>query len=183
MKIDGSEVRRIVDAAEGFLVAAAWAPDGTRLAYVRATPSVKLGFDEQIESYDLTNGHTQVILQNPGLSLEIAWRNNGALFYQLEEPVPNQRRFDLWSMQLDSKAAHSVGSRTKITSDVRLIDRISLTGDGKHMALLRTSEQTDAYIADLDAQGRKVTRSRRLTFDERDDAPLDSGQQSRFLCF
>ena len=53
MKIDGSEVRRIVDAAEGFLGPAAWAPDGTGLAYVRATPSVKLGFDEQIESYDL----------------------------------------------------------------------------------------------------------------------------------
>ena len=195
MKSDGTDARMIVDGGRGVLGPVAWAPDGTRLAYFRANPSggTATSWNEQIEVYDIGNGHTDVILQDNELLQEIAWLNDRRLIYSSVDPSPGQAifsmwqgSFSLWSVKLDSQTSHFAGSSTKIYSGPRAAgDRITLsvTGDSKRMALYRMSAQADVYIADLDKQSKKLKQMRRLTFDERNDSPFSWTPDSKAVFF
>jgi len=47
----------------------------------------------------------------------------------------------------------------------------SITADGKRLVYFRRSIEPDVYLADVQADGSKITNERQLTFDERSDMP------------
>lgn len=184
MRGDGSEARKIVNGRDWVLGPAAWSPDGMRLAYVRASPTTGSSrADTQIEVYDLTNGHSDVAFRASGLGDEIAWSRDGRLIYSLQDSGANASNFSLWSVKLDSKTAHAMGSSSKITGGERYVNRISVAQDGKRLTLLRDSWQFDVYVGELGGQGNRLKAIRRLTLDERDDYPYAWTADSRAVLF
>jgi len=169
MDATGDGARKVVDGRLDFFGPVAWAADGNRFAFARASPERAKG---QIETYELANGHTEVILAEEGLGQRIAWVPPGRLIYSLPEAQPNQSDANLWWVQLNSRNGRPTTMPARITNDREDIASLSVTSDGKHIALLRCSAQADIYyLAELESQGKRLSRLRRFTLDERQDFP------------
>ena len=182
---DGSNVRKIIDGGRESFGAVAWAPDAKQFAYIRTLNAPGPGPpNKQIEIYDLANQRHQVIYSEPRLGDAISWVNTTRLIYSLGELEPNQRDSNLWSIQLDPVAERILGSPIRITSDQAYIADISVAADGKRLALIRSSFQGDVYLADISAQGgRRLSKPRRFTLDERNDWPSSWTNDNKAILF
>ena len=186
MQADGSGARRLIDGGNDTFGAVAWAPDSRRFAYFRAPDGS--GSDRKgnrVEIYDLPSGHSEVILPEPRIGGAIAWLNSGRLIYTLGETEPNQGNSDSnpWWVQLDARTGRPSSPPVRIGSDHGDVAEISVTTDGKRMALLRSSYQSDAYLAELQDQGKRLSALRRFTLDDRSDFPSAWTADSQTVLF
>jgi Tol biopolymer transport system component len=60
---------------------------------------------------------------------------------------------------------------------------ISVTSDGKRMALLRSASQADVYLTEVEAWGRRLSTPRRFTRDDRQDIPSSWTPDGKSLLF
>lgn len=171
--------RKIIDAGDDHLAPVAWAPDGKRMAYFRFGDHAQ----PRIEVYDLANERSETILSNPALGGALAWVTATRLILSLREPQPEQDDFNLWWLQLDSSSGHASGPPKRITSDRGWTAAISVTSDGKRLALLRRASQADVYLSDIEAQGKRLSKPRRFTLDERQDFPFAWTLDSKAVLF
>ena len=183
LQVDENSAKKIPANGKDYFGPPAWAPDGKRFAYLRVRESPGQRMDCKIEVHDVMTGRSEAIFSEPRLLRDIAWINPGRLIYSLLETQPNQNVFNLWSVQLDSRTGRPLGSPSRITSDRTPTAGISVTGDGKRMALLRRSHQFDIYLADVEAHGRRLSTPRRLTLDERQDFPTAWTPDSKAVLF
>jgi hypothetical protein len=116
------------------------------------------GLGSRIDVFDATTGRGETILSDFRLSNAVAWPEAGRLIYALQEAPPNDANFNLWWVRLDSHTNRSAGPGTRITNDESPIADISVTSDGKRLALLRRDFQTDVYLAEVMAQGKQLER-------------------------
>jgi DNA-binding winged helix-turn-helix (wHTH) protein/Tol biopolymer transport system component len=188
LQVDENSARKIAANGKDYFGPLAWAPDGKRFAYVRTRESPGQRIDSKIEVYDVTNARSEAIFSEPRLLPDVAWINPERLIYSLLETQPSQNVFNLWSVQLDSRTGHPLGSPTRITSDRTPTAGISVTSNGKRMVLLRRSHQFDIYLAEVEAHGRRLSTPRpltlrRLTLDERQDFPTAWTPDSKAVLF
>jgi len=184
MQANGSGARKIVDGGNDAFGAVAWAPDSRRFAYFRAPdPSGLNRKGNRVEIYDLPSGHSEVILPEPRIGGAIAWLNSGRLIYTLGEAEPNQDDSNPWWVQLDARTGRPSSPPVRIGSDHGDVAEISVTTDGKRMALLRSSSQSDVYLAELQDQGKRLSAPRRFTLDDRSDFPSAWTADSQTVLF
>jgi Tol biopolymer transport system component len=186
MRADGGEARKIVGGTETEGIddfsPVAWASDGRRFAYVRTT-YISYTSTAKIEIADIGSRQTEVVLPKPGLGPSLTWTPSGRLIYSLQEPLPNRNDFNLWWVQLDARTAQPLGSGTRITSDRGWAAELSMTKDGKLLALRRWAPQEEVYVAELEAGGKRVGPSRRITLDERRNYPFSWTPDSEAVFF
>ena len=161
----------------------AWAPDGRRVAYVRTTYHPHSAEETKIEIAATSGGKIDDAVSTPGLGQALAWTNDNHLLYALHEPAPNQKDFNLWRIQLDSRSAHSIGPAIRLTNDRGLAAELSVTRDGKLLALRRKQYQVAVYLADLTEGGKRFSTPKRLTMDERGAMPFSWTPDSRAVIF
>ena len=113
----------------------------------------------------------------------IAWLNSGRLIYTLGEAEPNQDDSNPWWVQLDARTGRPSSPPVRIGSDHGDVAEISVTTDGKRMALLRSSYQSDVYLAELQDQGKRLSAPRRFTLDDRSDFPSAWTADSQTVLF
>ena len=184
IQTDGSHPQRVTGGTEpemedGFSPVA-WAPEGKRIAYVRTSAQ----YDEKkIEIADVTTREIRIVLSGTGLGPVLGWPHAKQLLCSLEEPKPNQNDFTLWSLDVDSRAGPGLGSGTRITSDRGEVAELSLTSDGKSLAVRRRIPQIDVYVAELTDGRKRLGAPRRLTLDERRDYPYSWTPDSKTVIF
>jgi dipeptidyl aminopeptidase/acylaminoacyl peptidase len=168
---DGGNARILLHGGKDDFGAVAWAPDGKRFTYVRMInlPS-SAEPKKRVEIYELATKQSTVVLSEPRLSNEVAWTTAGRLIYSLQEAPPNGGDFNVWWVQLDPRTFRPSSSPTRITNDRAFITSISADSEGKRIALFRRASQADVYIAEVEAQGKRLTIPRRFTLDERQDS-------------
>lgn len=175
---------KLVDGGGDHFGPIAWAPDGKRFATVRVpdrfTPS---GLGSRIEVFDATTGRGETILSDFRLGSAVAWPDPARMIYALQEDPPNESNFNLWWVRLNAHMRQPAGPATRITNDQTPIAGISVTSDGKRVALLRREFQQDVYLAEVQAQDRRVGPLRRFTLDDRDDWPSAWTPDSRAVLF
>jgi len=177
MQVDGDNARRLVSSNEDHLSRVAWAPDSKRFAFVATKTryyTSRNGPDSQIEVFDLSTERTTLIRQlgNRGLprgGAALGWMPNNELIYAMREPRPNQQDTNLWRQALDPETAQPRGQPERLTTGRNIAVQLSISQDGKRMALRRHAPQPDIYIADLKNHGKALGPLRRLTLDERLD--------------
>jgi Tol biopolymer transport system component len=178
MQADGNNVRKLVDGGDERFGPAAWSPDGKRFAYL------KVGHNpNQIDVYDVATGHSETIMSDPRLGREMEWVKSERLIYSLHEAQPNENYCNLWSVRLDDLTGRPSGLPVRITNDRTDTARISVTSDGKHMAVLRGTHHGDVYLAELEAKGERLGPLRRLTLDDRYDVPFAWTPDSKAVLF
>jgi len=183
IETDKNIATRIVDGGGDHFGPIAWSPDGKRFACVRMPDRFATGgLGQRIEVFDATTGQGETILSDFRLGEAVAWPESGRLIYVLQEAPPNDQNFNLWGVYLDSRTGRPNGPASRITNDQNLIADISVTRDGKRLALLRREYQTDVYLAELLAQG-KLSALRRFTLDDREDSPSTWTPDSKEVLF
>ena len=176
MQADGTEAHRIVGDGktdDEFFSPVAWAPDGRRVAYVRTTITLYNAAERRatrkIEVGDPSTGKFEVVLSDPRLESPLGWLNDNSLLYVLQQPAPSQNDFSLWRMRLHPKTGSSVGPGVQLMSGHGSVVQLSVTKDGKSVALRTREQQADVYVAELEAGGQRLTSPQRLTLDDRGD--------------
>jgi Tol biopolymer transport system component len=184
IETDKNIASKIVDGGGDHFGPIAWAPDGKRFACVRMPDRFStVGLGQRIEAFDAETGRGETILSDFRLGTAIAWPNSRRLIYALQEAPPNDQNFNLWWVSLDSHSARPSSSPTRITNDQSPIADISITSDGKRLALLRREFQTDVYLAEVLGQGKQLSALRRFTLDDRDDRPSAWTPDSKAVLF
>jgi Tol biopolymer transport system component len=168
MGANGEDAHRIVPAVKGYSVErVAWSPNGQRLATLRS----HRGYDEAVvESRDLQGGSATVILSDPQLR-NFCWASDGRIiFARLETPM--EASANIWEMQTNPSTMQPSGEPRRLTNWAGFIlQDLSPTADGKHIAFVRKADQSDVYVGDLEANGFRLNSTRRLTLDDRMDWP------------
>ena len=176
MAADGSRANKVLGSQEYSFGQIAWAPQGNRFMYARTRTryyTFRSGADTQIDIFDLHDRTTTVVQYEkerglPRGGAAVAWLPDGRLVYPRREPRPNQQDTNLWWVRLDPRTSQPVGNTTRLTSGHGIAVQLSITADGKRMALRKHAPQDDIFIADVGTNS-ELSRPQRLTLDERLD--------------
>jgi Tol biopolymer transport system component len=167
MGAQGENARRFLAGAEGESFNwPVWSPDGQRIAYVRYNGSRVF-----LESRDLRGGQLTTVLSDPRFALlSLWWFSNGRMIVTSVEH--NQNDTSLWEVRFDPKTSRQLSPPRLITKWAGFVAAVmNGTTDGKRLAFLKYSAQSDVYVGELGAGGRRLKIPQRLTFDERNDLP------------
>ncbi len=187
MGAQGQDPRKFVSGSDDdAFFGAAWSPDGQRIAYEkyhRAPDKLECS----LESRDLKGGPPTLLLSDPKLcdrNIKFLWLPDGRFLYTLLEPEMLGRYTNLWGIGVDAKTGELTSSPRRITNWAEVtVGALSTTADGKQLGISRTSSQADIYIGDLDANGWRVEKLRRMTLDERSDFPTAWTPDSKAVLF
>jgi eukaryotic-like serine/threonine-protein kinase len=184
---NGENPRKLVPAGEttGY-DEVVWSPRGGCIAYMKFHLSNN-AFTCGLEDRDLQGGAPVTILTDANLCQNpqgFWWAPDGRLVYSLAEPSPNQNDSNLWSIPVDVVTGRSQGAPAKLTNWAGFSFAYPTgNADGKKLAFLRTSYESDVYVGELEAGGKRLSPPRRLTLDERNDWPTAWTADSKAVVF
>jgi Tol biopolymer transport system component len=163
-----------------------WSPQGSRIAYLKVHQAVGT-FECALEDRDLQGGPAVLVMAGANLCQNpqgFWWAPDGRLIFALAEPYPNGNDSNLWEVRLDPRTGKPVNKPARITNWVGFsFASPTLSTDGRRLAFLKSSFQTNVYVAELKAGGAKLTTPRRLTLDDRNDWPCAWTGDSRSVVF
>ena len=166
---DGSNARRVVQAANGSSIASvAWSPNGRRLAYMRFVGSRYLaGNQYTLETADLSGGAPTVLKTSAQLVPALSWASDGSLLYAYRDD-PASERWDsgIWSVRVNEQSGKLEDRPRELTRGVGQIGGLSITADGKRLVLWRTNSQPGIFLTEIDPVTRRFKQPRRFTLDE-----------------
>jgi Tol biopolymer transport system component len=173
MRPDGSGARKVFDGgANTAFGGAEWSPDGQRLAYVKLQQTADAG-GMTIESRPLEGGPptTAITTAYPGILTDWSWSPDGRIIYAIADLVTNTCNF--WQTRVDTRTGEAIEKPRQLTnwSGFCMSDP-SFSGDGRRLSFLRSSVQSSVYLADIDAQGTRISTPQRLTLNEGRNDPI-----------
>ncbi|PYX46242.1 MAG: hypothetical protein DMG83_07910 [Acidobacteria bacterium] len=183
VRSDGEQPHKLTGGGDDVFGPPVWSPDGKRLAFMRGKFMAGMPFIRcQLETVNVATGETNTLLSMAGLRPTIAWTPDNRLIYSLGEAVPNQNDSNLWALKVDGEG-RAAGNAIRLTHGTGEASAISVTSDGKRLAYFRQAVEPDVYVADLDANGTRLSTPRRLTLDERADFPYSWTPDSKSVIF
>jgi Tol biopolymer transport system component len=180
MRANGEEPRALMNLEKRYeFRSPKWSPDGQRIVYLRKT----LGTTQSsIEARDVSNGATTVLLDEMGM-LDFWWTPDGRLIYS-QTAASEEATYDLWERRIDAKSLRSIGEPRRLTRWVgHSPGYVSISADGKRIVTTKGYAQSDVYVAELEANRRKLKPERRLTVDTRSDWPSSWTKDGKEILF
>jgi serine/threonine protein kinase/Tol biopolymer transport system component len=165
-----------------------WSPDGQRMAYFRfhQTPAK---WEEFLENRDLRGGPPTVILssgpwwQKGGLR-NFLWLPGGRVIYILGDNDLNGFSCNYWEILVNEQTGEPRSQPRQLTNWAGFcMQYMTVTADYKHIAYLRFSSQRSVEVADLDANGTRISNKRRLTTSEGNEYPMGWTSDSKAVIF
>ena len=100
------------------------------------------------------------------------WNPDGRFIYTMREPEPKQDDVNLWEIRVDTRTGQTVSKPRRITNWLG-VSGLGLGGtqDGKQLAVTKITDEADVSVGELEANGRRLKNTRRLTLNESDDYP------------
>jgi serine/threonine protein kinase len=150
----GGEPRKILTAKADWILLAAWSPEGSHLAYLKASLFSPMSgmLPSVLESVDLKTGKITTLLS--GVQLGGAswsppafwWCPDGRIIYSRPEP---RARTDanLWELRVNTNTGEPAGKPVKITHwSGTGVGSANAGGDGRRIAVLKVNFQHDVYM-------------------------------------
>jgi serine/threonine protein kinase/Tol biopolymer transport system component len=185
MRPDGQEARKLWEADEnsGF-TGAEWSPDGRRLSYA-LTHEMAGVVERAIESRVLTGGPATVAI--PVSGWDWSWLPDGRMIHISGEPGQDAAAGDscnFWVIPMDTQTGKPLEEPKRLTNWAGFcMDDPSPTADAKRLSFRRWSWQGSVYVADLEANGTRMTSPRHLTLNEGRNYPAAWTADSRAVVF
>ena len=160
MAAGGEHERKLYQADEGSAIfGAQWSSDGQRLLYLRVS---KAG--AALESRDLEGGPPVRLLSFDSSLMSYSWLPDGRLFYVLMEHSPNEYTCNYWEVGIDKHTGGAIGKPRRLTNWTGFcIDVQGATPNGRQLVFLEWTAQHSVYLADLEADGTRISTPRQLT--------------------
>jgi eukaryotic-like serine/threonine-protein kinase len=182
MRPDGEQARKLyeADGKSGF-DGAEWSPDGQRLS---------LGFARQVADKVEWNIVSRDILGGPAVVAipsgvgDHTWSPDGRIIYSLSEPGSAGDGCNYWGIRTDARTGKPVEAPRRLTSWAgSCMDSTSATADGTRLAFRKWSWQGSVYVADLSANGTRMSTPSRLTLNEGRSYPAAWTADSKAVVF
>jgi eukaryotic-like serine/threonine-protein kinase len=180
---NGEQARRLsADDENNAFERIQWSPDSQRIAYIRRHQTAER-FEVSIESRDLKSGSLATLLSQSRIR-DFSWLPDGRLIYALAEPDPNGSSCNYWETRIDPASGKPSEEPRRLTNwgGFCMADT-SVAADGKRLAFQKWSAQGSVYIADLQANGKRITIPRRLTLSEDSNRPSAWTADSKAVFF
>lgn len=180
MGMNGEDARRLAVAENLYGFAQlAWSPDGQSLTDMKSNT----GHDEMvIEKRDLKEGQATIIMSDPRL-VGFCWAPDGRMIYGRLESS-GEATANIWEVRMDPSTSRISGEPRRLTNWAGFTLRgFSITADGKRVAFVRKTDQSDVYIGTLDRDGLRLRTPYRLTLDDRMDWPGGWLRESNAILF
>lgn len=180
MGANGEDARKLFGPEKGYsFERIAWSPDGRTLADTKT----HRGYDEVLlESRELKGGQATVIISDPRLK-NFCWAPDGHIFYARLETL-KEASANVWEVAIDPATSKASSEPRRLTNwaGFSLLD-LSATADGEHISFVRKNDQSDVYLAELEANGARLNAVHRLTLDDRMDWPGGWLRESHAILF
>lgn len=177
----GESRRTFFRAPEGEVVASVhWLPGGNRIGYLRGKDGAA---EATIETRDIVGGDVHPVLETTTES--IAFAPDKRVFYTTKDTAP-QPGASLWTVTLDPATGVRTGDpvRLAVWPGALAAQPLTISADGRRIAVTKLFAQSDVYLLNLDAAGTAVSSSQALTTDTQVDWPAQwSRDGSSFLFF
>jgi Tol biopolymer transport system component/DNA-binding winged helix-turn-helix (wHTH) protein len=183
MSPDGEQARRIyqVDEYSGFGGRLEWSPNGQRLAYIWHH-EVGDQTDLRLETRDLQGGPPAVVI--PTWTFGHGWSPDGRLIYSMDEPGPIGESCNFWGVHLDPRTGKPLETPERLTHWAGFcMDNQSTTSDSKRLAFRKWAWHGNIYVADLEANGTRISSLRRFTLNEGRNYPTAWTPDSKAVIF
>lgn len=169
-----------------------WSPDGRRLVY-RRTIWEQGRVVGTIESRGLDEQSPTVLVREEldipswGPPAYKTWASDflameNRLVYARDEPPPRRNDVNLWEIAIDPRSGKPRGEPRRLTDWAGFgVAVLSATADGSQFAFINFHNQADVFVSELVEGGRRLRSPRRLTLDDRHDAPEGWAPDSRVV--
>jgi len=161
MDADGEHPRKLYGRKDNnFMMDAKWAPDGQRMVYTKIDQS-----GATLESRDLKGGPPTKTLFFADNSLGgYVWLPDGRLLYHVMEHSENEYTCNYWAVRIDKRTGAMVDRPTRVTNWTGFcMGDDSVTADGKQLTFRKWAAQHSVYVADISANGTRISTPRQLT--------------------
>jgi Tol biopolymer transport system component len=181
---NGEAPRKLVTAEEQEqLTSPVWSPDGRWIAYGRIWKTAQGSWSSDIEVRPASGGAAKTLVAESSLSesntLSLganpwfvgSWSPDGRVLFTVAEDATSQSartKYSLWQVRVDPRTGEAAGKPGPLTQWSEFAPRdLTMTSDGKHLALLKERLWLDVYLGDLAPDGVSMKAPRRLTLDDR----------------
>ena len=163
---NGEQARKFRETNESSAIGAfGWSPDGKHYLYVSGDESGVTWLSQPVEG-----GPPVTLFRNAELQKmdDNNWLHDGRLVYSLHE-TQNANVCNYWTMRLDLATGGRLEEPRRLTYWPNFcVLSGSVTKDDKKLAFEASSGFYAAYVADLDAGGKRLRNIRRFTLEEGD---------------
>jgi len=175
----GESPRAVFRAPDGQIIGSVhWLPGGTRIGYLRGVDNAP---DAWIETRDITGSDPRPVLEADVWGLAFA---DDRVFYTTREGQP-QQSVSLWTIPINPVTGARAGEPSLLARWPGIVaaDLLTISADGRRIALTKQLSQSDVYLLALDAAGQAVTEHRQLTTDTQVDWPSQWAPDGRSFLF
>jgi Tol biopolymer transport system component len=193
MESDGSQITELLSAGtDESYWQLAWIPSGAAItvgifAVQGDTGMGDTSVEIRLENLSPDNGDRFTLLEEPELFqnwtavLPFTWCGEDRLIVGRRDGPTHQVTSNLW-MAKAGAGQNSITDRRRLTQWVASnIRAISASDDCSQIAVMRSSNQLDVYVTEMMPQG--VSATKQITFDERQDMPVDWHPDGQRLLF
>ena len=172
MGANGEQPRKLFETDENSAIGGAqFSSSGRRLLHFKS-PAVPGKPGDALQSQDINGGPPVEILASQKLR-DYVWSPDGRLIYSLAEEG-HDSVCNFWEVFVDPNTGQ-VRNGPKRLSDWTgfCVDGANPTRDGKRLSFQESTRRSVAYVAGLEAKGKRIGKPNLLTFSDSENAPLD----------
>jgi serine/threonine protein kinase len=162
MEADGQRPRKLREAeGNGYFVGFGWPADGKRFLYIKEDQA-----GEPVMLSQDVKGGPMVTIFSPSEMRKIdeqLWLHDGRYVYAVKEN-DFAGTCNYWARRIDWSTGKRIDTPRKLTNWKGMCPYSgSITADDKHLAFRGTTTKNTVYLADLDAGGKRILKSRDFT--------------------
>jgi eukaryotic-like serine/threonine-protein kinase len=176
---NGENPRKLVDLNENEGVRRFhWFPGGRRVAYVKSDQA-----GDTLLSSDLETKSPTILLTAAAMDRvrDFVFLPDGHMLYSAQDPA-GTNTCNYWKLQIDLHSGEAVAEPNQLTYWAGFCELNStVTENGKQLAFIETVGHASTYLADLEANGTRIARTRKFTLNESWDFPVDWMADSKTL--
>jgi serine/threonine protein kinase len=170
----GEQTRKIYETpSDSPILGMLWTPDGRRIVYGQGDQAG----GGTVLSRDLEGGPEVRLLPLSDMkSVDdfSSWLPDGRFLYSVREPGDVPDKCNFWTMRLDPRTGQLIDKPKRLTDWTgSCMSYVSATMDGKRLVFLKGVGHLTSYMADVQADGRRILKPRHFPLSESSDGVAD----------